>query len=55
MTTAGFDMITDTGTVQIPGTALRPALIEVDSETRFVRTGLTGTGRVALSHVLVHP
>ncbi|MGW0699148.1 galactose-binding domain-containing protein [Streptomyces sp. NPDC002867] len=55
MTTAGFDVVTDTGTVHVPGKALRPTLIGLDTETRFVRIRLTGTGRVALSHVLVHP
>ncbi|WP_256356262.1 discoidin domain-containing protein [Streptomyces sp. PKU-EA00015] len=55
MTTAGFDVVTDTGTVHVPGKALRPTLIDLDTETRFVRIRLTGTGPVALSHVLVHP
>ncbi|MFM9369970.1 right-handed parallel beta-helix repeat-containing protein [Streptomyces sp. Da 82-17] len=58
MTTAGFDVITDSGTVHVPGKALRPTLVELDDDTRtrYVKIRLTGTGtgRVALSHVLVH-
>ncbi|MEU8527518.1 right-handed parallel beta-helix repeat-containing protein [Streptomyces sp. NPDC048629] len=62
MTTADFDVrlatkadFSDATTVHVTGKALRPTLLDTDTEARFVRIELTGTGRVALSHVLVHP
>ncbi|MEV8314182.1 right-handed parallel beta-helix repeat-containing protein [Streptomyces sp. NPDC059900] len=62
MTTAGFDVqlagsadFSDATTVHVGGRALRPALLDTDAEARYIRIKLTGTGRVALSHVLVHP
>lgn len=53
-TTADFDVVTDDGTVHVSGKALRPTLVNLDSRTRTVRIVATGTGRVALSQVLVH-
>lgn len=55
MATADFDVVTDTGTVHVRGTALRPTPVDLHSTTRYVALKLTGTGRMALSHVLVHP
>ncbi|MEV7571300.1 right-handed parallel beta-helix repeat-containing protein [Streptomyces tanashiensis] len=62
MTTADFDVrlatqadFSDATTVHVTGRALRPTVLTTDTEARFVRIELTGTGRVALSHVLVHP
>ncbi|MEV7192811.1 right-handed parallel beta-helix repeat-containing protein [Streptomyces sp. NPDC093510] len=56
---------TDATTRHVAGKALRPTLLEFDGgfdrgfdkgePARFVRIRLTGTGRVALAHVLVHP
>ncbi|MEV7399999.1 right-handed parallel beta-helix repeat-containing protein [Streptomyces sp. NPDC091267] len=54
-TTADFDVVTDDGTVHISGKALRPTLVNLDSRTRTVRIVASGTGRVALAQVLVHP
>ncbi|ROQ59683.1 parallel beta helix pectate lyase-like protein [Streptomyces sp. 840.1] len=54
-TTADFDVVTDDGTVHVSGKALRPTLVNLDSRTRTVRIVSSGTGRVALSQVLVHP
>jgi len=53
-TTADFDIVTDDGTVHISGKALRPTVVNLDSRTRTVRIVRTGTGRVALSQVLIH-
>ncbi|MEV5079747.1 right-handed parallel beta-helix repeat-containing protein [Streptomyces sp. NPDC056159] len=62
MTTADFDVqlatsadFSDATTVHVTGKALRPTLLDTDTEARYVRIRLTGTGRVALAHVLVHP
>ncbi|MFH8489027.1 right-handed parallel beta-helix repeat-containing protein [Streptomyces longisporoflavus] len=68
MTTAGFDVqlataadFSDATTVHVDGRALRPTLLDTDTDTdtdteaRYVRIKRTGTGPVALSHVLVHP
>ncbi|WP_223280733.1 discoidin domain-containing protein [Streptomyces antnestii] len=62
MTTAGFDLqlsrtadFADATTVHVPGKAMRPTVLDTDTEARYVRIKLTGTGRVALAHVLVHP
>ncbi|MGW1003522.1 right-handed parallel beta-helix repeat-containing protein [Streptomyces sp. NPDC002520] len=62
MTTADFDVqlaasadYSDATTVHVIGKALRPTVLDTDTEARYVRIRLTGTGRVALSHVLVHP
>ncbi|MEU9861072.1 right-handed parallel beta-helix repeat-containing protein [Streptomyces sp. NPDC047971] len=62
MTTADFDVrlattadFSDATTVHVTGRALRPTLLDTDREARFVRITLSGTGRVALAHVLVHP
>ncbi|MGB8943828.1 MAG: discoidin domain-containing protein, partial [Streptomyces sp.] len=51
---ADFSDATPT-TVHVTGRALRPALLDTDAEARYIRIKLTGTGRVALAHVLVHP
>ncbi|NED10116.1 right-handed parallel beta-helix repeat-containing protein, partial [Streptomyces sp. SID9124] len=53
-TTADFDIVTDDGTVHVSGKALRPTVVDLDSRTRTVRIVRTGTGRVALSQVLIH-
>lgn len=53
-TTADFDIVTDDGTVHVSGKALRPTVIDLDSRTRTVRIVASGTGRVALSQVLIH-
>ncbi|MFG2497469.1 right-handed parallel beta-helix repeat-containing protein [Streptomyces sp. NPDC048441] len=62
MTTADFDVqlartadFADATTVHVTGRSLRPTLLDTDAEARYIRIKLTGTGRVALSHVLVHP
>ncbi|MFG2648909.1 right-handed parallel beta-helix repeat-containing protein [Streptomyces sp. NPDC048436] len=62
MTTAGFDVqlartadFADATTLHVTGRALRPTLLDTDAEARYIRIKLTGTGRVALAHVLVHP
>ncbi|MFD3477372.1 right-handed parallel beta-helix repeat-containing protein [Streptomyces sp. NPDC058695] len=64
MTTTGFDVqlsrtadFADTTTLHVPGKALRPTVLDTGkgTEARYVRIKLTGTGRVALAHVLVHP
>ncbi|MFE3946380.1 right-handed parallel beta-helix repeat-containing protein [Streptomyces sp. NPDC059118] len=54
-TTADFDVVTDDRTVHVSGKALRPTVLDLDSRTRTVRIVTSGTGRVALSQVLVHP
>ncbi|MFJ9086626.1 right-handed parallel beta-helix repeat-containing protein [Streptomyces sp. NPDC102384] len=61
-TTADFDVqlassadFSDATTAHITGKALRPTLLDTDEEARYVRIKLKGTGRVGLSHVLVHP
>lgn len=54
-TTADFDVVTDDRTVHVSGKALRPTLVNLDSRTRTVKIVTSGTGRVALSQVLVHP
>ncbi|MFZ3562060.1 right-handed parallel beta-helix repeat-containing protein [Streptomyces sp. BH055] len=62
MTTGGFDIqlarsadFSDATTAHITGKALRPTLLDTNTEARYVRIKLKGTGRVGLSHVLVHP
>ncbi|MFG3157926.1 right-handed parallel beta-helix repeat-containing protein [Streptomyces sp. NPDC048219] len=55
MTTADFDVVTDDRTVHVSGKARRPTVVDLDSSTRTVRIAVSGTGRVALSQVLVHP
>ncbi|MFG2884734.1 right-handed parallel beta-helix repeat-containing protein [Streptomyces sp. NPDC048297] len=62
MSTADFDVrlaasadYRDATTVRVTGKALRPTVLDTDTEARYVLIRLTGTGRVALSHVLVHP
>lgn len=62
MTTADFDVqfartadFSDATTAHVTGRALRPTLLDTDAEARYIRIKLTGTGRVALAHVLVHP
>ncbi|MEU8701367.1 right-handed parallel beta-helix repeat-containing protein [Streptomyces sp. NPDC048680] len=54
-TTADFDVVTDDARVHVSGKALRPTLVNLDSRTRTVKIVTSGTGRVALSQVLVHP
>lgn len=53
-TTADFDIVTDDTTVHVSGKALRPTVVDMDSRTRTVRIVRTGTGRIALSQVLIH-
>ncbi|WP_333733911.1 right-handed parallel beta-helix repeat-containing protein [Streptomyces sp. IBSBF 3010] len=53
-TTADFDIVTDDTTVHVSGKALRPTVVDLDSRTRTVRIVRTGTGRIALSQVLIH-
>nr|WP_202533019.1 right-handed parallel beta-helix repeat-containing protein [Streptomyces sp. SID4923] len=53
-TTVDFDIVTDGGTVHVSGKALRPTVVDLDSRTRTVRIVKTGTGRIALSQVLIH-
>ncbi|WP_409060874.1 hypothetical protein [Streptomyces sp. SYP-A7185] len=62
MTTADFEVrlastpdFADATTLHVTGRALRPTLLDTDAEARYIRIKLTGTGRVALAHVLVHP
>ncbi|MEV0524033.1 right-handed parallel beta-helix repeat-containing protein [Streptomyces sp. NPDC050439] len=62
MTTADFDVqlartadFSDATTLRVGGRALRPTLLDTDAEARYIRIKLTGTGSVALAHVLVHP
>ncbi|TGA95886.1 right-handed parallel beta-helix repeat-containing protein [Streptomyces sp. MZ04] len=62
MTTADFDVrlartadFADATTLHVTGRSLRPTLLDTDAEARYIRIKLTGTGRVALAHVLVHP
>ncbi|MFB7372465.1 right-handed parallel beta-helix repeat-containing protein [Streptomyces sp. NPDC056222] len=62
MTTADFDVqvattadFSDATTLHVTGKALRPTLLDTDREARYVRIKLSGTGRVALAHVLIHP
>lgn len=62
MTTADFDVqlarsadFSDATTLHVTGRALRPTLLDTEAEARYIRIKLTGTGRVALAHVLVHP
>lgn len=52
--TGDFDIVTDDGTVHVSGKALRPTVIDLDSRTRTLKIVTTGTGRVALSQVLIH-
>ncbi|MFI5658457.1 right-handed parallel beta-helix repeat-containing protein [Streptomyces sp. NPDC051684] len=60
-TTGDFDVqlarsadFSDATTAHITGKALRPTLLDTNTEARYVRIQLKGTGRVGLSHVLVH-
>lgn len=62
MTTTDFDVqfartadFSDATTLHVGGRALRPTLLDTDTEARYIRIKLTGTGSVALAHVLVHP
>ncbi|MGV9279416.1 right-handed parallel beta-helix repeat-containing protein [Streptomyces sp. NPDC003730] len=55
MTTAGFEVVTDTETIRVDGPALRPTVLDLHGSTRTVTIRLTGTGRVGLSQVLLHP
>ncbi|MFJ8826862.1 right-handed parallel beta-helix repeat-containing protein [Streptomyces sp. NPDC102467] len=62
MTTAGFDVrlassadFSDATTVHVTGKALRPTVLATDTRARYVRVELTGTGRVGLAQVQVHP
>ena len=55
MTTADFDVVTEDGTIHVDGKSLRPTVLNLDSSTRTVKIMVSGTGRVALSQVLVHP
>ncbi|MWA15015.1 right-handed parallel beta-helix repeat-containing protein [Streptomyces sp. BA2] len=62
MATADFDVqlarsadFSDATTLHVTGRALRPTLLDTDTEARYIRIKRTGTARVALAHVLVHP
>ncbi|MGP3638329.1 right-handed parallel beta-helix repeat-containing protein, partial [Streptomyces sp. 24-1644] len=55
MTTADFDVVTDDGTIHVSGKSLRPTVLNLAGSTRTVKIMASGTGRVALSQVLVHP
>ncbi|MFF3838952.1 right-handed parallel beta-helix repeat-containing protein [Streptomyces sp. NPDC001930] len=62
MTTADVDVqlaaspdFSDATTIPLTGKALRPTLVNTDTEARYLRIVHRGTGRVALAHVLVHP
>ncbi|WP_406066876.1 right-handed parallel beta-helix repeat-containing protein [Streptomyces sp. NBC_01077] len=62
MTTADVDVqlatapdFSDATTIHLTGKALRPTLVDTDTEARYLRIVHRGTGRVALAHVLVHP
>ncbi|MFF3503406.1 right-handed parallel beta-helix repeat-containing protein [Streptomyces sp. NPDC003247] len=62
MSTADFDVqlagtadFTDAVTVHVTGKALRPTVLDVDTDARYVRIQRTGTGAVGLAQVLVHP
>ncbi|MEV6103794.1 right-handed parallel beta-helix repeat-containing protein [Streptomyces sp. NPDC051940] len=62
MTTAGFDIqlatapdFSDATTVPVTGRALRPTVLDTDTQARYVRVRLHGTGAVGLSEVWVHP
>ncbi|RJL32914.1 right-handed parallel beta-helix repeat-containing protein [Bailinhaonella thermotolerans] len=62
MTTAGFEVqvaatadFAGARMVPVAGRALRPSLVTVGAEGRYVRIRLTGTGRVGLSGVAVRP
>ncbi|NEB74812.1 right-handed parallel beta-helix repeat-containing protein, partial [Streptomyces sp. SID14478] len=62
MTTAGFDVrlastadFSDATTLHVPGKALRPTVLDTDTDARYVRIQLTGTARVGLAQVQVHP
>ncbi|WP_406347666.1 right-handed parallel beta-helix repeat-containing protein [Streptomyces sp. NBC_00144] len=54
-TTAGFDVRADKKTVHVGGKALRPTVLGLNTDTRYVKIQLTGTGRVGLAQVAVHP
>lgn len=41
--------------MHVSGKALRPTLVNLDGRTRTVKIVTSGTGRVALSQILVHP
>ncbi|MEV1019673.1 right-handed parallel beta-helix repeat-containing protein [Streptomyces sp. NPDC050264] len=62
MTTSGFDVrlassadFSDATTVHVTGKALRPTVLGTGTRARYVRVELTGTGRVGLAQVQVHP
>ncbi|WP_079063494.1 right-handed parallel beta-helix repeat-containing protein [Streptacidiphilus griseoplanus] len=60
--TADFDVrisstpdFADATTVHVTGRALRPTLVDTDTTGRYVRIQRTGTGRIALAQVSIHP
>ncbi|MFC4909347.1 discoidin domain-containing protein [Actinomadura gamaensis] len=62
MTRADFDVqisgtldFADATTVHVTGKAARPTLLDTDARGRYVRIRLTGTGRIGLAQVAVHP
>ncbi|MFI5634153.1 hypothetical protein ACIA8E_33240 [Streptomyces sp. NPDC051664] len=54
-TTADFDVTTEDGTVHVSGKGQLPTVLDLDSRTRTVKIAVSGTGRVALAQVLIHP
>ncbi|MEU4699520.1 right-handed parallel beta-helix repeat-containing protein [Nonomuraea dietziae] len=62
MTTADVEVIvatradlSDAKRVPLTGRALRPTLVEIAADARYVRVQRTGTGRIGLAGVSVHP
>ncbi|MET8468423.1 right-handed parallel beta-helix repeat-containing protein [Streptomyces sp. NPDC006422] len=62
MTTTDFTVdlstspdFTPATTTHIPAKALRPTTVNTNTKARYIRIQLNNTGRVGLSHVLVHP
>ncbi|MGW4472377.1 hypothetical protein ACWENQ_22125 [Nonomuraea sp. NPDC004354] len=47
--------LSDTKRVSLPGKVLRPSLVEIAADARYVRVQRAGTGRIGLSGVSVHP
>lgn len=47
--------LSDAKRVSLQGKALRPSLVEIAADARYVRVQRTGTGRIGLAGVSVHP
>ncbi|MGW5680941.1 right-handed parallel beta-helix repeat-containing protein [Nonomuraea sp. NPDC003754] len=47
--------LSDAKRVSLPGKVLRPSLVEIAADARYVRVQRAGTGRIGLSGVSVHP